>query len=75
MKKTTSPETQTAGRHLDTIPTGDLIEDTVDHSLARRARLRDQHAQNVARLMQQRSDLRGVYQLADFVDDAVRWTA
>jgi hypothetical protein len=75
MKKTTSPETQTAGRHLETIPSGDNTEDTVDHSLARRARMRDRHAQNVARLMEQRKDLRGVHPLADFVDDAIRWTA
>ncbi|MFC5729494.1 MULTISPECIES: hypothetical protein [Nocardioides] len=75
MKKPTSPETQTPGRHLITIPTRDQTEDTVDHSLLRRARLRDRHAQNVARLMEQRRDLRGVYPLADFVDEAIRWTA
>jgi hypothetical protein len=50
-------------------------EETVDHSLARRAALRDRHAQKVARLMAERRDLRGVHQLADFVDDAIRWTA
>jgi len=49
--------------------------DLVDRSLARRAALRDRHAQGVARLMEERSDLRGVHALADFVDDAVRWTA
>lgn len=41
---------------------------------ARRAALRDRHAQGVARLMTARGDLRGVHALADFVDDAVRWT-
>jgi hypothetical protein len=49
--------------------------DEVDRSLARRAALRDRHARGVAQLMAQRSDLRGVHALADFVDDAVRWTA
>ncbi len=49
--------------------------DPVDRSLARRAALRDRHAQDVARLMEQRTDLRGVHALADFVADAVRWTA
>jgi hypothetical protein len=49
--------------------------DKVDRSLERRAALRNRHAQGVARLMEQRADLRGVHALADFVDDAVRWTA
>lgn len=49
--------------------------DTVDHSLARRAALRDRHAQSLSRLMDERADLRGVHKLADFVDDAIRWTA
>ncbi len=49
--------------------------ETVDRRLERRAALRDRHAQGVARLMAQRTDLRGVHALADFVDDAVRWTA
>lgn len=47
----------------------------VDRSLERRAALRDRHAQGIARLMEERADLRGVHALADFVDDAVRWTA
>ncbi|GAA1516393.1 hypothetical protein [Nocardioides humi] len=69
--KTTSPETQTAGRHLE--PVDDL--DPVDRTLVRRAALRSRHAQGLSRLMEERSDLRGVHPLADFVDDAIRWTA
>ena len=50
-----------------------------DEIAARRAALplplRDRHAQGLTRLLDQRRDLRGVYPLADFVDDAVRWTA
>ena len=49
--------------------------DDVDRSLERRAALRNRHAQGLIRLMEQRTDLRGVHALADFVDDAVRWTA
>jgi len=49
--------------------------DTVDRSLERRAALRTRHAQGLTRLMEERTDLRGVHALADFVDDAVRWTA
>ncbi|GAA3662692.1 hypothetical protein GCM10022237_23190 [Nocardioides ginsengisoli] len=47
----------------------------LDSSLARRIELRDRHAAKLTRLMDERSDLRGVHRLADFVDDAVRWTA
>ncbi|MDZ5619771.1 hypothetical protein SFC88_02980 [Nocardioides sp. HM23] len=46
-----------------------------DRSLERRAALRSRHAQGLTRLMEERADLRGVHALADFVDDAVRWTA
>ncbi|WP_192903936.1 hypothetical protein [Nocardioides albidus] len=49
--------------------------DPVDRSLARRAALRERHAQRLARLMGERADLRGVNRLADFVDDALRWSA
>ncbi|TYL49679.1 hypothetical protein FXB39_11905 [Nocardioides sp. BGMRC 2183] len=42
---------------------------------ARRNELRDRHARNLTTLMTERDDLRGVHALADFVDDAVRWSA
>lgn len=76
MKKTTSPETQT-GRHLESVDsnTADTVEDAAARAVARRAKLRDRHAQNLTRLMEQRSDLRGVHPLADFVDDSIRWSA
>lgn len=76
MKKTTSPETQT-GRHLESVDAHpvETVEDAAARATARRAALRDRHAQNLTRLMEQRSDLRGVHPLADFVDDAVRWSA
>lgn len=77
MNKTTNPETQTAVRHLESVDTttvGD-IEDPAARAIARRAALRDRHAQSLIKLMEQRRDLRGVHKLADFVDDAIRWTA
>jgi hypothetical protein len=74
MEKTSS-ETQTAGRHRETDPIRERVGDGVDRTLARRTTLRNQHAQKVARLMEQRTDLRGVHPLADFVADAIRWTA
>lgn len=70
MDKTTSPETQT-GRHVDSTPESDVV----DRRLERRHALRTRHAQGLTRLMEERADLRGVHALADFVDDAVRWTA
>ncbi|MFC7505539.1 hypothetical protein ACOACQ_13695 [Nocardioides sp. CPCC 206347] len=80
MKKTTSPETQTAVRHLESVdaPTSGTTTDAeaaAANAIARRAALRDRHAQRLTTLMEQRRDLRGVHQLADFVDDAIRWTA
>lgn len=70
MDQTTSPETQN-GRPVDSTHESD----GVDRSLERRHALRTRHAQGLSRLMKERTDLRGVNALADFVDDAVRWTA
>ena len=42
---------------------------------AQRSKLQNRHAQRLTALMEERNDLRGVHALADFVDDAVRWTA
>jgi len=71
MHETTSSQNRTLPPHAG--PAGDL--DAVDRSLARRMALRDRHAQRLAQLMDARTDLRGVNQLADFVDDAIRWSA
>ncbi len=52
---------------------------TIDQRLERirvqRAALRLRHSQALARLMEEREDLRGVHALADFVDDSLRWSA
>ena len=74
MDKTTPTETQTPVRHLESVDTAETT-DAMDRSLARRAALRSKHAQGLTRLMEERADLRGVHPLADFVDDAIRWTA
>ena len=47
----------------------------IDRAASRRDALRNKHAQGLTRLMETRADLRGVNALADFVDDAVRWSA
>ena len=49
--------------------------DEIQTRTDKRAALRVRHAQGLTTLMNQRDDLRGVHALADFVDDAVRWTA
>ena len=50
-------------------------EDEFEVRRDKRAALKTRHAQGLTSLMEQRDDLRGVHALADFVDDAVRWTA
>jgi hypothetical protein len=47
------------------------VELTREH----RTRLRLRHSQALTSLMDERNDLRGVHALADYFDDAVRWSA
>ena len=51
------------------------VERDVEQVVEQRKRLQTQHTEALARLMETRRDLRGVHALADFVDDAVRWSA
>lgn len=37
--------------------------------------LKFRHASALAKLMDERRDLRGVHVFADFIDDSVRWSA
>jgi hypothetical protein len=53
----------------------DMDEQTIDQLREQRAKLRLRHAQAITTLMDERSDLRGVHALADYFDDAVRWSA
>ena len=50
-------------------------EAELDEILEQRVRLRLRHAQALTTLMDERDDLRGVHALADYFDDAVRWSA
>jgi hypothetical protein len=50
-------------------------EDEFETAREKRAALKVRHAKSLTTLMNERDDLRGVHALADFVDDAVRWTA
>lgn len=47
----------------------------LDQRRAARAALKTRHSQSLIKLMEERTDLRGVHALADFVDESVRWTA
>jgi hypothetical protein len=47
----------------------------LDRLRGQRAELRLRHAQALTSLMEERADLRGVHALADYFDDAVRWSA
>lgn len=51
------------------------VEHVTDPVTEQRQRLQTRHAEALARLMETRRDLRGVHALADFVDEAVRWSA
>lgn len=46
-----------------------------DQLLERRVALRLRHTQALTSLMEERADLKGVVPLADYFDDAVRWSA
>ena len=47
----------------------------LDRNREQRAQLKLRHAQAITTLMVERDDLRGVHALADYFDDAVRWSA
>ncbi|WP_296603927.1 hypothetical protein [Nocardioides sp.] len=47
----------------------------LDRLRQQRTDLRVRHAQRLTSLMEERADLRGVHALADYFDDAVRWSA
>ena len=58
-----------------TLHTPDTTPDTLDRLRNQRAELRLRHTQALTALMEERVDLRGVHALADYFDDAVRWSA
>jgi len=54
-------------------PTSRDVE--LDRVVTQRVSLKLRHASRLARLMEERQDLRGVHALADMVDDSLRWSA
>jgi hypothetical protein len=56
-------------------PTATTREDDLERISLQRASLKTRHANALSKLMAERHDLRGVYVLADFVDEGLRWSA
>lgn len=52
----------------------DRLEE-LDRVAQQRLSLRTRHASALAKLMEERQDLRGTYAFADLVDDSLRWSA
>lgn len=56
-------------------PTPTDRDSEIDRVTRQRHSLKFRHASALAKLMEERRDLRGVHALADFVDDSLRWSA
>lgn len=56
----------------DTTNTRDV---ELERIVAQRDNLKYRHTTALAKLMDERADLRGAYAFADFVEEAVRWSA
>jgi hypothetical protein len=51
------------------------VDQRIDRISEQRTQLQVRHAQALTALMEERRDLRGVHALADYFDEAVRWSA
>ena len=60
---------------MDHPTTADPIDLELTRVSSQREHLRTRHSQALARLMEERDDLRGVNALADLVSDSLRWSA
>jgi len=47
----------------------------LERTTQQRSPFRDRHASALAKLLEERHDLRGTYAFADLVDDSLRWSA
>ena len=52
-----------------------MDDQTLDQLSEQRIAFRLRHAQKLTALMEERDDLRGVHALADYFDEALRWSA
>ncbi|WP_299055766.1 hypothetical protein [uncultured Nocardioides sp.] len=59
----------------DTVAADPKVDTQLERLSAQRAQLVTRHSRKLRDLMESRSDLRGVHAMADYVDDAVRWSA
>lgn len=53
----------------------DATEKNLQDKLTRRERLESRASRDIVELLDRKGELRGVYAMADFLDDAVRWSA
>lgn len=60
---------------MDHITAATNAEHDLDQLRERRTALRVRHTQALTSLMEERADLKGVHALADYFDEAVRWSA
>ncbi|MGB0101567.1 MAG: hypothetical protein WBP61_14915 [Nocardioides sp.] len=61
---------------MDDTTTPDITIDSAhDRVREQRIAVRLRHTQALTSLMEERTDLKGVHALADYFDDAVRWSA
>ncbi len=56
-------------------PTNAVPDNELEQITAQRHHLKTRHANALAKLLDEREDLRGVNALADLVDDSLRWSA
>ena len=66
---------ETTATTTTTTTTATTAEQELDQLRERRVALRVRHAQALTALMDERADLKGVHAFADYVDEAVRWSA
>lgn len=57
------------------LTTDEAADTTTAAPLTRRERLESRHAREIVELLGRKEELRGVHAMADFLDDAVRWSA
>ena len=50
-------------------------DQVLDRTTTQRQALRTRHSSRLVELLDGRQDLRGVHAMADWLDDAVRWSA
>lgn len=69
------PDLATDATPTTAAPVTPTAADAREVALTRRERLEPRHAREIVELLGRKEELRGVYAMADFLDDAIRWSA